>query len=221
MKPILSIISVLFFAACNNSSKVDTMLLPPENSKVVITQLIDSLGNVTITLPIRYDTSFSRTLYSDCGKPCDKVIYCWQPKGFKITEESGGIWFGEPKDSMESFTIIHSGYFPFHDNNDTSFIFKVHEHEKAEIIQNPDTYKINSDTVEKIGDRYFSIITIDLYDTAKAQYSKKLLAATEIKSNIIHFNFELLTKQKGASTDKFIDHSKFYLRTIKISKGHD
>jgi len=219
MKTLLSIISLLFFAACNDSSKVDTIKLPPETSKVVIIKLVDSLGDVTITLPTRYDTSFSWTHYSDCGKPCDRIKYRWQPKTLKISKESGWIWLGEPKDSIERFTVIHSRYFPFHASDDSSFIFKFHEHEKGNVVQNPDTYKIKSDTVEKIGDRYFSIIAIDLYDTTKAQYSKKLLAATSIRSNIIWFDFELLTMQKGYATDKFIDNSKFYLRTVRLSNG--
>ena len=219
MKTLLSIISLFLLAACNDSSKVDTIQLPPETSKVIITKLIDSLGNVTVSLPIRYDTSFSWTNHSDCGKPCDKIEYRSQPKGLRITKESGWIWLGEPQDSIERFTIIHSGYFPFHDNDDTSFIFKFHQHQKANIVQSPDTYKIKSDTVEKIGDRYFSIIAIDLYDTTKSQFSKKLLAATTIKSNIISFNFELLTKEKSTATDKFIDNSKYYLRTLRLSNG--
>jgi hypothetical protein len=219
MKPLLSIISVLIFAACNDSSQVDTIQLPPENSKVVVTKLADSLGNVTMSLPTRYDTSFAWTHYSDCGKPCEKIKYRSQLKTLPITKESGWIWLGEPKDSIERFTIVHSGYFPFHDNDDTSSIFKVHEHRKANIIKSPDTYKIKSDTVEKIGDRYFSIITIDLYDTANRQFSKKLLAATSIKSNGIEFNFELLTKQKDSVTQNFLGNSMYFLRTIRLSNG--
>ena len=219
MKTLLSIISVLFFVACNDSLNVDTIQLPPENSKVVVTKLADSLGNVTMSLPTRYDTSFSWTHYSDCGKPCEKIKYRSQSKTLPITKESGWIWLGEPKDSIERFTIVHSGYFQFHNNVDTSFIFKVHEHRKADIIQNPDTYIIKSDTVEKIGDRYFSIIVVDLYDTANRQFSKKLLAATSIRGNGIEFNFELLTKQKDLATQKFIDNSMYFLRTIRLSNG--
>lgn len=193
--------------------------MPPENSKIVITKLADSLGNMTMSLPKRYDTSFTWTHYSDCGKPCEKIKYRSQPKTLPITKESGWLWFGEPKDSIERFTIVHSGYFPFYDNDDTSYIFKVHKHQKADIIQSPETYKIKSDTVEKIGDRYFSIITIDLYDTANGQFSKKVLAATSIRGNGIVFNFELLTKQKDSMTQKFIDNSMYFLKTIRLSNG--
>jgi hypothetical protein len=219
MKTLLKIILLLIFAACNESKKVDTVHLPLENSKTVVIKLVDSLGDVTITLPTRYDTSFSWTHYSDCGKPCNKIKYRSQPKKLRIKKESGWLTLGEPKDSIERFTIIHSGNFPFFENNDTSFIFNFHQRQKAYIIQDPETYTIKSDTVERIGDRYFSIITIDLFDTTKEQYSKKLLAATSLKSNIICFDFELLTKEKGAITDNFIQNSKYYLRTVRLSNG--
>lgn len=198
---------------------MDVVQLPPEISKITVTKLMDSLGSVSVTLPLRYDTSFSWTNHSDCGKPCDKIEYRMQPKSLKITKETGWFWLGEPKDSIERFTIIHSGYFPFRETDDTSVISKFHQYQKAIVVESPNSHKIKSDTVEKIGDRYFSIITIDLFDTTKQQFSKKLLAATTIKSSIISFNFELLTKDKSIATDKFIDNSKYYLQTIRLSNG--
>lgn len=217
MKTIISIISILTFAACNDISKVYTVQLPPESSKIVLTKLADSLGTVSIELPTRYDTSFFWTHYSDCGKACEKIKYRFQPKTLHITKESGWISLGEPYDSIYRFTISHSGYTPLHDNDDTSFILKFHEREKANLILCPDTYKIKADTVEKIGDRFFSVFTIDLYDTAKLQYSKKVLAASSIKGNIIHFKFELLTKHSDSSTKYFLNNSKYFLRRIRIS----
>ncbi|MEY2917019.1 MAG: hypothetical protein RIS73_733, partial [Bacteroidota bacterium] len=74
-------------------------------------------------------------------------------------------------------------------------------------------------TVEKIGDRLFSVFVIDLFDTTKSQYSKKMLAMTTIKSNIISFDFELLTKQNGLATDNFLSNAKYYLRSIRTSNG--
>lgn len=79
--------------------------------------------------------------------------------------------------------------------------------------------KLVSDSVEKIGERYFSVITVSLYDTIKRQYSKKLWASTTIKSNLIDFKFELLTKEKDSLKDNFIENAKYYLRTARLSKG--
>lgn len=219
MKTILPVISFWIITSCNYYYQGDTIHLPPEKSSIKVIKLVDSLGSITFSIPIRYDTTFIWTQYSDCGKPCDKIKYRLQPKSLKITRESGFYWKGEPKDSIERFTIVHSGYFPFHDNTDSSSIFQLHLVKKQSIVNDPDTYKIRSDTVEKIGDRYYSIIVIDLYDTLKNQYSKKLLASTTIKGNIVDFRYELLTKRKDSLANNFINNSKYYLRTLRISNG--
>jgi hypothetical protein len=219
MKTLLSIILFFLFAGCNDNSKIDTIQLASENSIIVTLKLVDSLGNIRVTLPKRYDTSFTWTDHSDCGKPCDKIKYRFQPKMLKISKESGWIWPEQPKDSVEKFTIVHSGYFPFHDDTDSNFIFKVHQRRKSDMVKNSDTYKIKSDTVEIIGDRYFSIVVIELFDSTKSQYSKKVLAATTIKSNPIEFRFELLTKQNNKQTTDFVNNSMYFVRTIRISNG--
>ncbi|OQP39962.1 hypothetical protein A4H97_17245 [Niastella yeongjuensis] len=219
MKTILFIISFSIIASCNYYSQADTNQLPPEKSSIKVIKLVDSLGSITFSIPSRYDTTFIWTHYSDCGKPCDEIKYRLQPKSLKIFQESGFYWRGEPKDSVERFTIVHSGYFPFYNNTDSNSIFQQHFAKKQNTISDPDTYKIKSDTVEKIGDRYFSIIVIDLYDTLKNQYSKKLLASTTIKGNIVDFKYELLTKRNDSLNKNFITNSKYYLRTIRISNG--
>ncbi|WP_462219169.1 hypothetical protein [Ferruginibacter sp.] len=216
MRFFLFILLIIFFIACNNISKVDVIITPPEKSKTNIIKLADSLGTVTISLPSRYDTNFSWTHHSDCGSPCDKIKYRFQPKSFPINKESGWMWF-DLKDSIESFTISHSGYFPFHADYDSALFLHLHQHKKASLLVSPDTYKIYSDTIEKIGGRYYSIFLIDLYDTAKYQYSKKILAATSVKGNGVEFNFELLTKQKDSLKDIFLENSRYFLRTVRIN----
>jgi hypothetical protein len=219
MKLLIALITVYFLITCNYKSKVDTNYTITENSKKVEIKLADSLGLIQISLPTRYDTFFSWTHYSDCGKACAKIKYRFQPSSLPITKESGWIWLGEPNDSIERFTIIHSGYFPFHENSDSNVIRQYHEHKKIDLVYESTSSKIKLDTLEKIGERYFSLIRVDLYDTIQAQYSKRLLAATTIKSNIIEFNFELLTKQKEALKNNFIENSKAYLQSINISNS--
>ena len=218
---VLYLLSLLYITACNHKSRIDSIQLPSENSKFIQVKFIDSLGNVTLSIPARYDTFFSWTHHSDCGKPCDKIKYRFQPKSLNVMKESGWIW-SEPKDSIEEFTISHSGDFPFHHvsrSDDSILITQIHEHKKRNLLNSSDTYKIKSDTIEKIGDRYFSIVIIDLYDSLKSQYSKKLLASAEINSNVVDFNFELLTKRKDSLTDNFINNSKYFLTTIRISSS--
>jgi hypothetical protein len=219
MRIFILILSVIFLIACNSALKVNVITpTPPENSKTQTIQLIDSLGIVTMSLPMRYDTSFSWTHHSDCGKPCDRIKYRFQPKSLPINEESGWMWF-DLKDSIERFTIIHSGYFPFHDNFDSVNFKKLHQYQKENLKQDPDTYKIKSDTIEKIGDHYFSIFVIDLYDSVKVQYTRKLLAETSIRGNQVKFNFELLTKQKDSLKNNFLENSRYFLKTVRINNG--
>jgi len=212
---VLSTLLMMSFIACNNASNTDNKQGLPESSKTVQVQLIDSLGTVTFSIPLRYDTSFSWVHYSDCGKPCNEQKYRFQPKELPITKESGWIWLGEPKDSIERFTISHTGYFPFHDG-DTAKNIVSHNHLKEELKSNPTNPPIVFDTIQKVNDRYYSIIVMEKSDTL---YSKKILAATTIKSNVVKFQYELLTRKNDSITNNFIKNSIELIKTIRISKG--
>ena len=212
------IFSFLFISACNYLSKEKT---PPEKSKTEKINLTDGLGSVSVLLPVRYDTTFTWIHYSDCGQPCEKRKYRFQPKDLPVNPETG-YFYKIPNDSIEQFTIVHNPYIPVNDSDNTDdhdFIYSFHDHKKYEVTHNPTLRIIAADTIEKIGDRYFSIIVIDKYDSAKKQYSKKLLSTTTIRRGTIDFNFELLTKRNDSLTKKFIDNAKYYLRTIRIKAG--
>jgi hypothetical protein len=131
-RSLIAIVTV-FFLSCNNKIDKKGHYQFPENSKNVQLQLIDSLGVITLSVPIRYDTNFSWIHYSDCGKPCDEQKYRYQPSILRITKESGWIWLGEPKDSVESFTISHKRHFPFNDG-DTSRNIVRHNHIKTQLV---------------------------------------------------------------------------------------
>lgn len=206
--------------ACNNRSEVTVTQSPTEDFTACEIKLADSLGTVNINLPARYDTSFTWIHYSDCGKPCDNIKYRFQPAMLKIVKESGWIWENSPKDSIERFTIFHSGYFPFGNKNDSLIISSYHGLRKKNINQEPFNYPIKSDTIEKIGNHFFSIITMDAYDSTFGLHAKKLLATTNIKNNPVYFDFELLTKQAGATiTENFLHNAYAYLRSIRIDSA--
>jgi hypothetical protein len=210
---------VLLLAACDVS---ENKITPPENSKTQMINLEGGLGVVSLSLPVRYDTTFTWIHYSDCGAPCEKRKYRFQPKSLPVNMENG-YFYKTLKDSVEQFTIVHNPYIPIGDSDNTDnrdFITSFHDHEKFEITHNPTLRFIKSDTIEKIGDRYFSIIVIDKYDTASAEFSKKLLSTTTIRRGTIDFNFELLSKKKNLLTEKFIDEAKYYLRTIRIGNSN-
>jgi hypothetical protein len=210
---------VLLLAACHVS---ENKITPPENSKTQVINLKGGLGVVSLALPVRYDTTFTWIHYSDCGAPCEKRKYRFQPRSLPVNMENG-YFYKTLKDSVEQFTIVHNPYIPTGDSDivdDRDFITSFHDHKKFEITHNPALRFIKSDTIEKIGDRYFSIIVIDKFDTAAAVYSKQLLSTTTIRRGTIDFNFELLTKQKDSLPEKFIDEAKYYLRTIRIAAGN-
>ena len=84
------------------------------------------------------------------------------------------------------------------------------------MLQDPQNRNINSDTIEIIGERYFSIMIIDFFDEDKKLYSKKLLAATSTRGNIIEFKFELITTQKIELVFNYLTNVKACLQTISI-----
>lgn len=213
-----SLLKFLFLSlliSCNDVAKDKDTHPLPENSKPVQVQLVDSLGIITLSVPLRYDTSFSWIHYSDCGKPCDEQKYRFQPKELPITKESGWIWLGEPKDSIDRFTISHSSHVPFHDG-DTAKNFARHHHLKEQLMRDPQSLPIVFDTIQKINDRYFSIIGVEKFDTL---YSRKVVAVTTIKSNVIKFQYELLTRKSDSGTTNFIKNAIDLIKTIHISKG--
>ncbi len=209
------------FAGCHLSENKNTV--PPEVSKTQVVNLTGGPGTISLTLPARYDTMFTWIHYSDCGAPCEKRKYRFQPKTLPVNMENG-YFYKTLKDSVEQFTIVHNPYISAGDSDKTDnrdFIISFHDHKKFDIVHDPALRTIKSDTIEKIGDRYFSIIVIDKFDSAKAEYSKKLLSTTTIKRGTIDFNFELNTKKNDSLTNNFINNSKYYLRTILVSNSNN
>jgi len=209
------VIVCILFASCKEMTGKGTVFLVPPNSKTVQVKLIDTLGTVTLAVPDRYDTSFAWIDHSDCGKPCDLQKYRYQPKSLRITKESGFIWLGEPEDSVDRFTISHSGYFPFH-NGDTSKDFVRHEHLKSQLTSDPSNPSIIFDTIERIHDRYYSIFAMQRSDTIRCE---KVLAVTTVKGNLIRFQYDLLTKKVDSVETNFIKNSIDLIRTIQINRG--
>jgi hypothetical protein len=215
MKILSTTIVIILFISCNPGTGSVRHSLDPQNAKKISVQLIDSLGVIELFVPTRYDTNFTWIDYSDCGKPCNEQKYRFQPKSLPITKESGWIWLGEPKDSIERFTIIHKGYFPFHDG-DTAKNMLRHNRIREDIISVIQQPSIIIDTVQKIQDRYFSIIAIQKKDDL---YYKKVTAVTTIKSNEVMFQYELLSRSNDSLTKNFINNSLTLIKFIKIEKG--
>jgi len=178
---------------------------------------MDSLGSIRFSIPSQYDTSFLWTHTSDCGKSCDKIKYRFQPKLLPIFNESGFYW-EELKDSINQLTVYHSGEYPFRDFGD-SIIFKYHSVAKDGILYDSLYKKIEIDTVKKIGDRYFSIMAYEEFNKRKAPFFKTIIAATTIKGNLIHFEYQLLTQTNDSVYKNFIQNSIVLLETIRLGNG--
>jgi hypothetical protein len=215
MKHLLSIITLVSFIACKDKLKNENIHQGvPKNSTTVQLQLIDTLGTITFSVPIRYDTNFSWVRNSDCGKPCEEQEYRFQPKVFPITKESGWTLSGSSKDSVDRLTISHTRYFSFH-NGDTAKNFVRHNHIKEELMSNPENPPIVSDTIQKINDKYYSIIVMEKSDTFQ---SKKIVGVTSINGNEVRFQYELVTKKNDSISINFINNTINLIKTIRISK---
>ncbi len=199
-----------------DTSDKDTIATVPKDSKIATTTLRDSLGIVSFSIPDRFDTSFTWTNHSDCGKPCDHEEYRFQPKNLPVFKESG-FYYDIPDISMDQFTIIQSGYFPFH-NGDTSKNFVRHENFKGRLLSESHDGKIVSDTMEKIYDRYFSIVCMTGFDSTKQKHFATLAALTTIKANEIEFHYDI--KTRGTINEKqFFENATQFIRTIRIGNG--
>lgn len=219
MTRLRNIFILLTLLSCSQKSKFESNESFPGNLHNEKISLIDSLGALEISVPNRYDTFFTWTHFSDCGKPCNEIKYRFQPKNLKVTKESGFVWKGEPKDSIDRLTISHSGWFEFRAVGDFYFINETHKTLLNELPKDPSTYKLGKDTIEKIGDRYFSIIEVDIFDSTENQFSRKVIGTTTIRANEIRFTYDLLTKKKDTLFDNFFDRSRKSIRSIRISNG--
>lgn len=206
------LISLFIITACNTPTVNEQKA---ESSRRIQIRLVDSLGQVTLAVPARYDTVFSWVNHSDCGKPCDEQEYRCQPKVLPITEESGFYWRGEPRDSIDRFTISHPSDIQYR-GEDTAMDSLRHKYLKLQIVNNSENPVIVNDTIEKIGDRYFSIFVMQRSDTID---NIRVLAVTTIKGNEVKFCYDLLSKKGNLLEKSFIKNSLDLIRTIQVKKG--
>ena len=220
MKHYILILSILTFTACKSKKPTEISNEVLSNSKKITIKLIDSLGFVTCSVPNKYDTFFQWTNWSDCGKPCAHEQYRFQLKNYPIAKESGWFW-EDPKDSIDRFTILHTSYFPFNDITDTSNkVISMHAFPfKGRLSSNPINPPIIFDTIEKIKDRYFSIIIMDSINKINRIRNTKVAGLTTIKGNEIEFYYDYKTKDTSFKINEFIDNSLRLMRTIRLSNG--
>lgn len=215
MKVFYLFISLCVLLACKEHISPEKSLEIPLNAKVDTIRLLDSLGYVTLSIPKRYDTFFHWLHTSDCYG-CGMEKYRYQPSNLRVFKESGFYYTGEPKDSIEQMTLFYSERHPFIHTIDSSDMKRLHLQIRANYKQD---YNVIADSVEKINDRYFSVVVIAQFDTTKNQFIKKVMAETTIRANQVRIQFELLTKVNDSNCQNFIRNSRILLRTIRFSNG--
>jgi hypothetical protein len=211
---VLIIIGVFAFVSCRNTSENITLTKLP-NSRDTTIILKDSLGNVSVAIPNRYDTFLVWTHFSDCSS-CGYEKYRFQSSELPIYLESGWIW-DDRKDSVDHFTIEHSQYIRISDSLQPTAIKSLHERMLDKAKYEPFMYQDKSrvDTIQEINGKQYSIITSDFYNDSTKLFSKAVWATTLIKGNSVEFKFSLLTKHKDSICDNFVRDSKQLLYQIK------
>jgi hypothetical protein len=213
---VLPVIAFFAIVSCKNTTDSDVPLEPLNSRDTTIT-LKDSLGNITLTIPNRYDTALVWTHFSDCSS-CGYEKYRFQSSKLPIYLESGWIW-DEQKDSIDQLTIEHSQYIRIRDSLQSTAIKSLHarmlDNAKSEPLMYQDKFRF--DTIQEISGRPFSIITSDFYDGSTKFFSKAVWATTLIRGNRVEFKFNLLTKNKDSITDNFVSNSKQLLYQIKVN----
>jgi hypothetical protein len=215
MRTLQLFISLLFLTACNEHKAPSMQIEIPLNARVDTIRLLDTLGYVTLSIPNRYDTFFQWRHTSDCYG-CGMEKHRYQPSNLRVFKESGWYYSGEPKDSIEQITSFYSEYHPFIHTSDSNSMKRMHPQIKANYTYD---YNVTADTVEKINDRYFSIVAIDQFDSSKNQFIKKVMAETSIRANQVRIQYELLTKVNDSICQNFIRNSRILLRSIRFSNG--
>lgn len=214
LKLILLVI-IVGMVACGNSDSQKQPASKPFDVKDTVITLKDTLGEISVSVPGRYDTFLVWTHQSDCSR-CGYEKYRFQPKILPVYTESGFIW-DHPEDSIDQLTIEQPQYIRIR-STEQGEIYNVHAMMKAEAMSDPLVYQDNApfDTVQEINNRLFSVITAEHYNDSTKLFSKAVFGTTLIKGNLVTFKFALLTRQKGAVTDSFIANSRYLLSRIKI-----
>lgn len=183
-----------------------------KSSTTVVLVLADSLGTLTFEIPSRYDTLFSWVNHSDCGKPCDRQMYRYQPKGLPIKNESGFFDLTPPFDSVDQITISHSSWFRRH-SSDSGISIGRHKsleyHSKIQ-SQNMDLFR---DTFFVANGRSFSIYEREKYDSV---YGRDVLATTSLSGVEIEFEFKFISRKQAPDIKTYFQNASDIIRTVRL-----
>lgn len=202
---------LLLFAACCK----DKVTNVPPNSRVVKVPFMVSLGDVSFSLPSRYDTGVSWNYHSDYTT-CGFQYFRFQPKELRIVKDGGLGWLGEPEDSIEHFTIKHPSYICLGDTTCCKADTNVYYRYRDALLRQGNTFDSVTDSIQKIGNRYFSIIVLQKDDSL---HLKRVIGITQFNNNLFQFEYKLLTRKEDSVTVNFVKDATALLRTIRMRTG--
>ena len=180
-------------------------------------RLIDSLGSISMDYPERTDTFFTWIVKSDCGKPCEYGAYRFQSRQKKIYKESGFVWVGEPEDSVEQLTVYHRRVDVL-GKDSASLVTIDKERLLFNLLSDPYTYSVISDTVYNIANRPFLIFKLaDVRQSGVRDV--RLIAFTQVNGWEVEFHYKLLTKKYDSVVSGFYDRSLRNMATIRFKPG--
>lgn len=85
---------------------------------------------------------------------------------------------------------------------------------------NAETVNIIADTVERIGDRFFSIFKISDFDSTSNVHIQRLIGYTSIAGNQLEFRYDLLSQKKDSIFTGFFERALKNLETVEIKDGN-
>jgi hypothetical protein len=214
MNHVLIFIGMFWIVSCNEKAQ-SKLKADVDTSEI---RLIDSLGSITINKPDQSDTLLTWIKRSDCGKSCEEGMYRFQPKALPIFKESGFYWIGQPEDSVNQLTISHHRPEILLRNRET-FAIEEYNRFKENLESDPETTNIITDTIQKIGDRYFCIFKIVDVDKKRGVLIRRLVAFTSISGNELQFHYDLLTKKRDSILNFFFINSMENLQSVRIKDG--
>ncbi len=183
------------------------------------------MGEIAISIPDRFDTSFSWFDTTDCGG-YRALKFRFQPNILEILKETCWdspvyLWTTQRGENIDRLTFTYEYSRSFTDQfSDSISIYQLRQIIKAESdIADFTPYKIILDTIEKIDNYYLSILAFEISDSLKSRFTKTLAASTLINGHLIQLGYEWFSKEDDLKIDKFIESSKYYLRRTHFNNG--
>ena len=198
-------------SSCNQK---DNIIPHTPNTKTWSITLDNNLGKISIILPVRLDTFFKWTQYSDCGDACAKVDYRIQSSHFPIFKETG-FSYKTPKDSIDQFSICHSKLsapWPF---SDSILVRNYKRALKSEQYDNSSGFLI--DTLISNNGLLFAVVGYNGFDKKTSTILHFVGAATSIKGNIVEFYFEFRNKDDINLYKDFLKSAFESIKSINVT----